>query len=371
MALLQENQEIRETYTVERFLGQGAFAEVYRVRHRFLGRQAMKVFKQADVSLEAIQASLEEALVLSRLEHPNIVRVYDANVLVTPLGNRPFFTMQHLAGGNLTDFWRSRKCSFPVSTVVDIFIQVAQALAIAHREDPPIVHRDIKPHNLLVQEESDRRLRVFVSDFGLAKQVSPLTLLASAKGTIGFKPPEALANIDSPSADVWALGTTIYVLLTRKMPYPNLGRRDVLDARQFLTPLTEPRQINPEVDNELNRIVLATLATDREQRYADCVELLSDLELLRRSSRMGRGDRRAGAKLDAGPAGAEPTGRQEPAARGQWNTEAELEAIHALSRLPGRLPEAANRLEELLAGHPELKADHEPRLLLWRKGVCM
>jgi len=76
MSLLHEGQIIRETYGVERFLGDGAFAEVYRVKHRFLGRQAMKVFKMTGMTIEEIEEMLGEALMLSRLGHPNIIRVF-------------------------------------------------------------------------------------------------------------------------------------------------------------------------------------------------------------------------------------------------------------------------------------------------------
>src|SRR5205823_7931133 len=85
--LLEEGQTVRDTYEVERFLGGGAFAEVYRVKHRFLGRQAMKVFKRVGMNLEEIHEMLGEAILLSRIGHPNIVRVFDANVLEAAQGN--------------------------------------------------------------------------------------------------------------------------------------------------------------------------------------------------------------------------------------------------------------------------------------------
>lgn len=87
MRLLEEGQTVRDTYEVERFLGEGAFAEVYRVKHRFLGRQAMKVFKRVGMNLEEIHEMLGEAILLSRIGHPNIVRVFDANVLEAAQGN--------------------------------------------------------------------------------------------------------------------------------------------------------------------------------------------------------------------------------------------------------------------------------------------
>ena len=84
MPLLQEGENIKGTYEVERFLGEGAFAEVYRVRHRFLGRQAMKLFKRVGMTQDEIEEILGEAILLSRIGHPNIVRVFDANVFESP-----------------------------------------------------------------------------------------------------------------------------------------------------------------------------------------------------------------------------------------------------------------------------------------------
>src|SRR2546425_8086427 len=90
---------VRDTYEVERFLGEGAFAEVYRVKHRFLGRQAMKVFKRVGMNLEEIHEMLGEAILLSRIGHPNIVRVFDANVLEAAQGTCGYFTMENITGG--------------------------------------------------------------------------------------------------------------------------------------------------------------------------------------------------------------------------------------------------------------------------------
>jgi serine/threonine-protein kinase len=188
MRLLEEGQVIRDTYEVERFLGEGAFAEVYRVKHRFLGRQAMKVFKRVGMNLDEIHEMIGEAILLSRIGHPNIVRVFDANILETARGICGYFTMENVAGGSLEKFWQSHGGKFvPVETTVDLMRQVCRGIAQAHSEDPPIIHRDIKPQNILVGYEADG-LRARVSDFGLAKKVNPLTLLATAAGTLAFKP---------------------------------------------------------------------------------------------------------------------------------------------------------------------------------------
>src|ERR1700733_1341725 len=107
MSLLPEGKIIRDTYEVERFMGEGAFAEVYRVKHRFLGRQAMKVFKRVGMGLDEIQDMLGEAVLLSHINHPNIIRVFNADILDTPRGPCGFFTMENIAGGSLDKFWRS------------------------------------------------------------------------------------------------------------------------------------------------------------------------------------------------------------------------------------------------------------------------
>ena len=218
-------------------LGEGAFAEVYRVRHRFLGRQAMKVFKAAGATPADIERDVEEALVLSRVRHPNIVEVYDANVFAAADGSHGYFTMTYMPGGTLERYWRSFRSEFmPVSEAVEVLKQACRGLAVAHESTPSIVHRDIKPQNILVGFGPEG-IHVRVSDFGLAKAVNPLTLLVSARGTLGFKPPESLENLDSCAADIWSLGTVLYLLLTDQMPVPLLNQREAGDASRFLRPI--------------------------------------------------------------------------------------------------------------------------------------
>ena len=163
MRLLEEGQVIRDTYEVERFLGEGAFAEVYRVRHRFLGRQAMKVFKRVGMDIKEIEEMLGEAILLSQIGHPNIVRVFDANVLQSTRGICGYFTMENIPGGSLDKFWRSHGTKIvPVETAVDLTKQVCRGISLAHREKPPIVHRDIKPQNIIRQRDGE----IFLVDFG-------------------------------------------------------------------------------------------------------------------------------------------------------------------------------------------------------------
>jgi len=151
MGLLREGQIIRDTYEVERLIGEGAFAEVYRVKHRYLGRQAMKVFKTPGVTQGEIETWLDEAALLSKMGHPNIIRVFDANTFANRGETFGFFTMEYIAGGSLERFWQSHGQQFvPVETAVEILQQACRGLSVAHGEDPPIIHRDLKPQNILI-----------------------------------------------------------------------------------------------------------------------------------------------------------------------------------------------------------------------------
>lgn len=368
MTLLHDGQVIRDTYEVERFLGQGAFAEVYRVRHRFLGRQAMKVFKTSGMTIQETQELLGEALLLSRIGHPNIVRVFDANTVETQHGIFGFFTMEYVAGGSLDQFWQSYgRRLVPVDTVVDVMSQVCRGLAVAHEESPPIIHRDIKPQNILVGYDAGG-IRVRISDFGLARQVNPLTLLASAQGTRCFKAPETLRDFhaDSCAGDVWAAGCTLYLLLTDRLPYATLGDLDFTDERRFEKPLVPPSRFNIEVDRHLERVVLQALAVRPDQRYPSANHLLDDLGAW-------RSDEGRAVTLDDArpPAGTKDALGVAVAELDEGKGCAMAEEAVEMSLRAGRLVEAADLLEEALNRWPPLRERYEGRLRLWRRGIAM
>lgn len=366
MPLLCPDQTIRDTYRVERFLGEGAFAEVYRVQHRFLGRQAMKVLKAPGTVVDEVEQMLGEAVLLSRIGHPNIIRVFDANILELPGGPFGFYTMEYVAGGSLDRFWRSYHDSLmPVSEAIEIMKQVCAGIAVAHAEVPPIVHRDIKPQNILVGYDG-AGLRVRASDFGLAKRVNPLTLLVSARGTLSFKPPESFEDQDSPAADVWALGTTLYLLLTDALPYPGLDGRDVSDAQRFVRPLRPASLYNLTVDTALDAVLSRCLARNPRDRYPNASALLADLTLWRPgrldSSSVPLGNMQT--KESKSTLGVRSATDRAAADR------AVQDAIE-LAKRPGGLMSAADLLEEAINKAPELRDQHESRLRLWRRGISM
>jgi serine/threonine-protein kinase len=366
MGLLEEGQVIRDTYEVERFLGEGAFAEVYRVKHRFLGRQAMKVFKRVGMCLDEIHEMLGEAILLSRIGHANIVRVFDANVLQARHGACGYFTMENVPGGSLDKFWRSHGGQFvPVETAVDLIKQVCRGIGLAHRENPPIIHRDIKPQNILVGYEADG-LRARVSDFGLAKKVNPLTLLATAAGTLAFKPPEAFAQRkrDSCAGDVWAIGTTLYLLLTDRLPFEIPAGATWDTKLLFDTPILPPSQVHLDANKLLDKIVLKTLEKSQEDRYQTAKELLDALE----QWKPGTPEPSPRAKTLSSEPSKIILGLPSPADEKQAQKLAEF-AFKA--RQAGRLAEAADLMEEAFNKSPGLRDKYAHQVKLWRCGISM
>ena len=360
--LLNEDEEIHGVYQVDRFLGEGAFAEVYRVKHRFLGRQAMKVFKAPSPQLEEIERNLAEAMLLSKIGHPNIIRVFDAGILETGAGRRGYFTMEYILGGTLEAFWNSYQDSFvPIADTMDIIGQVCTGMAAAHSKQPPIVHRDIKPQNILVGYDVEG-LRISISDFGLAKAVNPLTLLASARGTPVFKPPECLYNMDSCAADVWSIGVTLYLLLTNRLPFRVESRMDLSTGKCWKQEITPAAEFNPRVDDHLETIVSRCLKLKPGERYPNAMEMLEDLRRWRPSKSVAESE--GGIDENKGALGLVSRPRDS-------NPETMATEAMRLSRDPTKLVEAADLLEQAIMRRSDLREKYEYQLKLWRRGIVI
>jgi len=363
--LLQVGQKIRGTYEVERFLGEGAFAEVYRVKHRFLGRQAIKVFKLVGMTLEETEEMLSEAILLSRLEHPNVIRVFDANVTETSKGTCGFFTMEHVGGGSLERYWQSHGDRFiPIETTVEIIRQVCRGLSVAHIEKPPIIHRDIKPQNILIGYDA-MGIRVRVSDFGLAKRVNPLTLLATAMGTRCFKAPEVFRNhkADSCAGDVWAIGNTFYLLLTDRLPFSEIDELDVFDPSCFEKSVTPPSQLNTLADAGLDKIAMRALSLKPQNRYANAIELLRALDqwkpITKSSSKPSLS---SGSKANKSALGLHSPVNEKTAKK------MVREALN-LAKRPDQIMIAADLMEEAFIKWPGFRENYEYLVKLWRRGI--
>lgn len=364
MPLLVEGQNIRDTYVVERLIGEGAHAEVYRVRHRFLGRQAMKILKQPGVTEADIRTLLKEASLLTQLGHPNIIRVFDANTVLADGHERGYFTMEHVAAGTLEDYRGKQTLSvLPAEKAVALTIQMLEGLNVAHSLQPSIVHRDLKPQNILVSEGPDG-LSVKISDFGLAQEVNPLTLMTTAAGTLAFKAPEAVfdGGVDSKASDIWSVGVILYLLLTDRLPYPAPTEWG-WSNKAFQQPHRPPSAYNVDANEALDSIVQKCLRIEPHQRYSKAGNLLSDLKRWKPTRR------RAGAvqlqALDSKEFNVEQKDIDPPVSA---DAQALLKAALALAN-EQRLEEAADKLEAALRLQPTLRTTHGQRVELWRKGL--
>jgi serine/threonine-protein kinase len=366
-SLLQEGESIKGTYKVECLLGQGAFGEVYCVRHAFLGKQAMKVFKLASLSLEETMEMLGEAIMLSKISHPNIIHLFHAETVETARGPRSFFTMEYVAGGTLDRFWRSHKGQFvPLETSIDIARQICRGLSVAHSERPPIIHRDIKPQNILVGYDSVG-LRVRVSDFGLAKRVNPLTLAATAAGTPSFKAPEVFneSKADSTAGDVWSVGVVLYLLLTDRFPYSETGEDEFKNSQRFNKPLSPPSRFNCLVDAKLDGILVRALAQNPKERIQTAMELLKALDdwhpVPPDSSRKSK--QSLGSDASKSALGAKAVSHDEDEGARMASKAMKL------AQQAAQLQDAADLMEQAFNKWPDLRGRYARRVKLWRCGI--
>lgn len=285
MGLLVPGQRVSGTYIVERLLGVGAFAEVYQVTHRFLGQQALKAFPLSSTTQP--ERLLAEARLLVDLTHANIVRVYDANVTAEVGQPLAFVTMELSPRGTLSD-WVSTSTRLPLPAALEVAVQIAQGVAFTHLLDPPLIHLDIKPSNVLVFAEGPVA-RVKVSDYGLAATLDTETRLCSSGGTLAFAPPEMAFGIADERSDVYAIGVTLYRMATGLHPYPLVSRESLSATREFQSALTAgrrdivpPSKLLMRKADDLDDVVMKALAFDMFSRYRNASELHAALVGLQR-----------------------------------------------------------------------------------------
>lgn len=284
---LEVGEKVRETYVVERLLGSGAFSSVYLVRHRFLGLQAMKVFATGP-GLPPVDEILNEAQILTNLLHPCVVRVFEANTLDRPGPDRPYMTMEYAPGGTLESFLQ-RKVRLNYPSALKAARQLYEGLAVAHHSRPPIVHRDVKPQNILIWSISLLGTpQIKVSDFGLAKHVDPDSLMTRAAGTLHYMAPEAAWGFHNPASDVYSAGVVLFRLLTGVFPFALPGnavlttsegaRNAVLESRREAAPA--PSKFSLGLPPSVDALVSRVLAPEPHQRFADAAQVVAQLDQL-------------------------------------------------------------------------------------------
>ena len=259
-------------YEIVGFLGEGGMGRVFRAVDRKLGRPvALKCIRGDD--RELIARFLQEARAQARIEHENVCRVFQAG----EAGGQPFIAMQLLRGRSLGEEARSLTLEQKVVIVRD----VAEALQAAHSIG--IIHRDVKPANVIVERRDGGGLHAFVVDFGLARDVEEggLTMTGSIAGTPTFMSPEQARGdrqaVDRRS-DVYSLGATLYAILAGRPPFDGESTFDILTkvVRDDPAPLAS---LLPGVPPDLATIVMKCLEKDPAMRYPSARELAEDLSL--------------------------------------------------------------------------------------------
>src|SRR5438874_8054563 len=265
-----------DRYQLQDPIGRGGMATIYRARDLRMDRAvAVKVLREVySTDPKFVRRFQVEAKAASALQHPNIVQVYDYG----QTDGNYYIVMELVEGTDLRRYLRSRGV-LDVDRAIIIAHDVSLGLGAAHRRD--IVHRDVKPQNVLVGRGGSIKL----TDFGIAsvfKDINGerLTTTGMTLGTVQYYAPEqAQGEIVSPAADVYALGIVMYEMLTGRTPFD--GDTPVAVAMQHIQDApTPPRQLNPNIPPALEEIILRCLEKVPEMRYRDGSQLARALELL-------------------------------------------------------------------------------------------
>jgi serine/threonine protein kinase len=267
-------------YTLEDKIGEGGMGAVYRARHAFLRRPtAIKLIRSEMASTEMMARFEREVQLTSQLTHPNTIAIYDYGR--TPEGIF-YYAMEHLPGLPLDQVIRDDGPQ-PEARVVHLVRQICASLAEAHRIS--LVHRDVKPANVMLCERGGAHDFVKVLDFGLVKSLdrggdSGVTGVDDLVGTPLYMAPEAViaASGVSPRSDVYAVGAIAYALLTGQEVFTGKSGVEIIGHHLHSTPRPPSERLGRQVDAFLERLIMACLSKQPEERPADAGAMLSALE---------------------------------------------------------------------------------------------
>ena len=259
-------------YEIIEKIGSGGMATVYKAKCHVLNRYvAIKILRDEFTTDEEFVKRFEvEAQSAAAITHPNIVSVYDVGVD----GNLHYIVMELIKGKTLKEIIVEEKGPLPWKWSVNIAIQIASALETAHRNH--IIHRDIKPHNIIITEDGVAK----VTDFGIAKAVSNSTITAFGT-TIGsvhyFSPEHARGGFTDEKSDLYSLGVVMYEMLTGRVPFD--ADTPVSVALKHMQEEPVPaKEVNPNIPLAVNDIIMKALKKDTSLRYQSATEMLLDLK---------------------------------------------------------------------------------------------
>jgi serine/threonine protein kinase/tetratricopeptide (TPR) repeat protein len=260
-------------YRIESLLGQGGMGRVYKGYDKELNRiVAIKVVRQGVMGeTDALSRFKQELVLASKISHKNILRIHDLG----EVDGMKFITMAYVDGCDLHKIIKD-SAKLPLERVLKFATQLAGALAAAHAEN--VVHRDLKPQNILV----DKNDQVYISDFGLAKSFAEgavgMTQAGALLGTPRYMSPEQVEGKPTDGrSDIYAYGLILYEMVTGDVPFTGDSTLGVMYQRIKEKPKS-PKLVNPSLPNWLVRIIMRCLEKDPEARYQNAYEILADLQ---------------------------------------------------------------------------------------------
>ena len=266
-----EGRLLENRYEIIKKIGNGGMATVYKAKCHVLNRYvAVKILRdEFTTDQEFISRFSIEAQAAASITHPNIVSIYD----VGQDGNLYYIVMELIKGKTLKEIIIEENGPLPWKWSTNIAIQIASALETAHKNN--IVHRDIKPHNIIITEDGIAK----VTDFGIAKAVSNSTITAfgSTMGSVHyFSPEHARGGYTDSKSDLYSLGVVMYEMLTGRVPFDADTPVSVALKHMQEEPVP-PIDINPKIPHAVNDIILKAMRKDTTLRYQSATEMLSDL----------------------------------------------------------------------------------------------
>lgn len=269
--MIIRGQKINDRYQIIRTIGEGGMANVYLAHDLILDRDVAVKILRGDLADDEkfVRRFQREAIAASSLSHPNIVEMYD----VGEDDGKYYIVMEYVEGKTLKSLIKKRG-SLTLPEVIDIMSQLTSAIACAH--DSNIIHRDIKPQNVLIKEDGI----VKITDFGIAMALNSneLTQTNSVMGSVHYLPPEqANGKGATVKSDIYSLGIVMFELLTGKLPFKGENAVEIA-IKQMKTQIPSVRNINEQIPQSIENIILKACAKNPKNRYKNVLEMYSDIE---------------------------------------------------------------------------------------------
>lgn len=268
--MVVKGQKINDRYQIVRLIGEGGMANVYLALDTILDRYVAVKILRGDLATDEkfVRRFQREAISASSLSHPNIVEMYD----VGEDNGQYFIVMEYVEGKTLKSLIKKRG-ALTIPEVIDIMLQLTSGLACAHNSY--IIHRDIKPQNILVKEDGT----VKITDFGIAMAINgqELTQTNSVMGSVHYLPPEQASGSGSTiKSDIYSLGILMYELLTGSIPFKGDSAVEIA-LKQMKDQIPSVCKLNPDIPQSIENIILKATAKNPKNRYDNVNEMYEDI----------------------------------------------------------------------------------------------